>query len=535
MAQFLDIFSFLSVLFRGLTLALQSLVIGGIAFLLLALRTAPDAPAEALAATWAAARRLLFWSAIALAFIVAAYVFSDGAVLVASTELDWTTVAGASFARAGALSFAGAVLAAAIARSRSRFAAPLHFLACLTILSGSVLTSHAAARLDDRGFAILLTAIHQLACATWIGGLPYLWIASRRIPDAAAARTVSSRFSRLAQASVAALIAAGALMAVLYTGSWQALYGTSYGAMVLIKVALLAVLLLLGALNFRLVARMRSGDASALGFLRRFAEAEIGIGFTVILAAASLTSQPPAADLPGQWATVPQIVERIAPRWPSFRTPPVQALTPVPASPDAFLPVSSAPSRTEDDIAWSEYNHHWSGLVVLSIGLLAVLAGTGRARWARHWPLLFLGLAAFLLIRADAENWPLGPRGFWASFTVAEVAQHRLFVLLIVIFAVFEWSVRNGRLRAAWPAFIFPAVCAAGGALLLTHSHALNDLREEFLIELSHLPLAFFAVLAGWSRWLELRLPSPPRLIAARIWPPCFVAIGVILLLYREA
>ena len=46
-------------------------------------------------------------------------------------------------------------------------------------------------------------------------------------------------------------------------------------------------------------------------------------------------------------------------------------------------------------------------------GFLAVLERTGRAPWARHWPLLFIGLAAFLFARDDPEAWPFGPLGFW--------------------------------------------------------------------------------------------------------------------------
>ena len=108
---------------------------------------------------------------------------------------------------------------------------------------------------------------------------------------------------------------------------------------------------------------------------------------------------------------------------------------------------------------------------MFAIGLVALLAR--KYSWARLWPLLFLGLAVFLFIRSDSENWPLGPRGFWESFQVAEVAQHRVFVLLIIIFAVFESAVQTGRLSPQRAGLIFPCVCAAGGALLLTHSHSL--------------------------------------------------------------
>jgi copper resistance protein D len=77
---------------------------------------------------------------------------------------------------------------------------------------------------------------------------------------------------------------------------------------------------------------------------------------------------------------------------------------------------------------------------------------------------------------------------------------------------------------------------AVSGALLLTHSHALGNIKEEVLAELSHIPLAILAVAAAWSRWLELRLPSENRTrnTMVRLWPVCIVSIGAILLNYRE-
>ena len=54
---------------------------------------------------------------------------------------------------------------------------------------------------------------------------------------------------------------------------------------------------------------------------------------------------------------------------------------------------------------------------------------------------------------------------------------------------------------------VFPMVCALGGVLLLAHTHSLGNVKEELLAELSHIPLGLAAVLAGWTRWIELRLP----------------------------
>jgi putative copper resistance protein D len=191
--------------------------------------------------------------------------------------------------------------------------------------------------------------------------------------------------------------------------------------------------------------------------------------------------------------------------------------------------------RTDADRAWSEFNHHWAGIFVLVMGVLALVHATGRARWARHWPLVFLGLAGFLLVRNDPGAWPLGPLGFWESMRYPEVLQHRIFVLLVVAFGVFEWLVRTDRVRVHGAALVFPLLCAVGGGLLLTHSHAGLNLKEEYLIEVTHVPLGLLAMITGWARWLELRLPAPVGRLPGRIWPLAFTLIGLSLILYRES
>jgi putative copper resistance protein D len=146
---------------------------------------------------------------------------------------------------------------------------------------------------------------------------------------------------------------------------------------------------------------------------------------------------------------------------------------------------------------------------------------------------VFLGLAGFLFVRNDPRAWPLGPAGFWESFTLPDVLQHRAFVVLVVAFAVFEWMVRTGRLPARPWAYVFPLLCAVGGGLLLTHSHAMFNLKDEFLAEVTHAPLGILGAFAGWSRWLELRLPQAGPW-PAWTWRLCFTAVGVLLLFYRE-
>jgi putative copper resistance protein D len=253
-------------------------------------------------------------------------------------------------------------------------------------------------------------------------------------------------------------------------------------------------------------------------------EVEFGLGVTVLFAAASLTSLPPAVDVVKDRATLAEVATRFTPRLPALTSP---SITDMPVD-DRNAP------RTDADRAWSEYNHHFAGFFVLAMGLLAVFQA-GGARWARHWPLILLGLAAFLLIRNDPGSWPLGPQGFWEGFTYAEVFQHRIFVLLVVAFGFFEWAVRTGRLTSPGWALVFPLLCAIGAGLLLTHSHASLNLKDEYLVEVTHAPLGVLAMITGWGRWLELRLSRREGRIPSQIWPVAFTLIGVLLVFYRES
>jgi len=182
----------------------------------------------------------------------------------------------------------------------------------------------------------------------------------------------------------------------------------------------------------------------------------------------------------------------------------------------------------------SESNHHWMGVVVLAMGLLALLARTGKAPWAEYWPLLLIGIAVFIVLFADTECWPVGWKSVGACFADPEVFQHRLAALVCVGFAVFELRVRKQKKENDPWAMVFPLMCALGGAVLLTHQHAIKNVKETSLVELSHVPMGVLAVFAGWARWLELRLPEETRAIPSWIWPACFVLIGAALMNYRE-
>ena len=543
-----DLFGFLSIILHGFTIIAQSVALGGVLFLVLVARpfaALPEGPG-----IMAATARLAGWSAVGLLGCEALGLFLQGAVLVETVDLSPAEVLGAEFALASLVK-ASAAMTIAVALLWRGAGAPAWLLlgAGLVALAAATLTTHAAARMEGRSPLLAAEALHQLGAAIWIGGIPAFVMALGRIHDGIGWRLVAARFSRMSMLGVGCILVSGVAMSLAYIGSVEAFYGTAFGVMVGAKISLFAVLLLLGLGNFLVVRRLREDPGASVVRMKRFAEVEIGIGFSVFFAAASLTSVPPAVDLTQDRVSFAEIVERNTPVWPRLSSPDRDALMlprmqarldaeaaarDAPAE-AAYTPGSGVvPPRNAGDIAWSEYNHHWAGLFVAAIGLLALVNQAG-ARWARHWPLLFLGLAAFLFLRSDPEVWPLGPIGFWTSLRDVEVLQHKFFVALTVIFALFEWRVRAGGLAGTWAAYVFPLLTAVGGAALLTHTHAIANVREQLLIELTHTPLALLGIFAGWARWLELRLDGRGARWAGWTWPVCFVLIGFVLLSYREA
>lgn len=545
----------LDVMLRGLGLVALSAAVGGMTYALWGLR--PLSPLSPLGA--AAVRRAL------------GLVAAGGVVLAASRALllliihpwalaDWrgqwpvAAFLATDFGRAGLVSIGLSLgLAVAVARLRSRASSrrgwiAASLLAALLLANGAWL-AHAVSRLTGREPLMAVTVLHQLGAAVWVGGLIHLvgfWGLWRRAPAGDALGPVLlARFSALAFPAIGLVLGPGLALSWSYIGDGYGLIGTGYGIMVLTKGALLLAALTLGGLNFLLVRQWARGraDGAPAGAVGAFVEVEVGLGMTILLAAASLTSLPPAVDVVADRAMPAEVAVRFAPKVPRLVSPPVGQLLAVAAPIEDTLS-----TRQPEEYAWSEYNHHMAGLFVSAMGLLAVLERTGRARWARHWPLGFLGLAAFLFVRNDPRAWPLGPAGFWESMVLPDVLQHRLVVLVVVGLGVFEWLVRVGRLsRPGWR-LVFPVLCAVGGALLLTHSHAMFNLKSEFLAEVSHAPMGILAVFMGWGRWLELRLPEAHNLgpggarsgpgegqrLAGWVWAVSMVLIGAILLFYRE-
>jgi putative copper resistance protein D len=523
--------TFVGVVLQGASLVAQSVLLGSAAFVLLVLApldTLRGNSAGDAADAWRAARRVVRAAAIATCVLAAATVLVTATLLAISLNAPIADVAGARFVVAGAITALAAIAMGFAMPAAPSGLAPMRIVwsvggAC--VLAAALADTHAAARLGDSTLLLMATGAHEAGAALWLGGLPCFWLALRG-EDARHAAAIGTRFSAIAASGVALIVASAVTFALLYIGSLDATYGTAYGAMDATKSALLAMLLALGFANRRAVRRMAS-DARAVVRVRRFVEVEMGLGIAVLMAAASITSTAPSVDVAAaDRVSRAEVIERFTPAWPRLAGSPARAV--------GMSNGDAEATRNADDRAWSEYNHHWAGLLVTLMGALALAQRTGRARWAAHWPLLFLVLAAFLLLRADPEVWPLGPLGPVESLRDPEVVQHRAFVAVIMAFGIFEWRVRTGRIVSRALASVLPVVMAAGGTLLLTHSHAVDNPREALLIELSHLPIAVLGIVAAGARWLEIAAPREEGRWAGWIWPAAFVLVGGLLLDYRE-
>jgi copper transport protein len=164
-----------------------------------------------------------------------------------------------------------------------------------------------AAQTAPRGLSLMLDWLHLASGSIWIGGLIGLLMLWWRLPPqrrVAGLIVCVPRFSNVAFVSVLVLLASGIGATVLHLPLLAALWQTSYGKVILIKIGLLALASLLAAGNLLrskprlLAARQNSGfGGPAARLLRRLVSGETVIVSSAILAAAVLSSlaPPPAA------------------------------------------------------------------------------------------------------------------------------------------------------------------------------------------------------------------------------------------------
>jgi copper transport protein len=179
--------------------------------------------------------------------------------------------------------------------------------AAVLILPG---TSGHAGQTSPRGLSLLLDWLHLVSGSVWLGGLVGLlvvWASLSSGNRVAGLAVTVPRFSNVAFVSVLLLIATGTGATIIHLPILAALWQTSWGKAILVKIGLLLAAMVLAAFNLlrtkpHLVAapdRPELGPRAA-SMLRRLVTGEAVIVACAVLAAAVLTSFAPPAKALGQ-------------------------------------------------------------------------------------------------------------------------------------------------------------------------------------------------------------------------------------------
>lgn len=204
------------------------------------------------------------------------------------TPAPWVAALGTSFGPSVALCMVSAVLALAVRRRALLAWGALGVLAVAYAAAG-----HAGAA-DPRWLMRPLVLIHVAALVFWVGALIPLVLALRRGDGAATLR----RFSGLIPGVVAVLLVSGVGLALVQLGRDPAAWWAPYGYILAAKLALLAAMFALAAVNrWRLTDPVLAGDPAATGRLTRAIRAELVLALVILGLTAGWRFTPPPRAL----------------------------------------------------------------------------------------------------------------------------------------------------------------------------------------------------------------------------------------------
>jgi copper transport protein len=170
----------------------------------------------------------------------------------------------------------------------------------LLVAASFALSGHAATS-GPAWIARPALVLHALCAAYWVGSFAPLLVALRRLPREGTLLLLRA-FSAGAVVAVACLLLAGVVLAALQVRTPAALVTTDYGRLLLLKLALVVLLLGLGALNrLVLTPALERQDQAVIG-LRRTIGVELALAAGVVAVTAGLGSVPPPRALAEQAA-----------------------------------------------------------------------------------------------------------------------------------------------------------------------------------------------------------------------------------------
>jgi putative copper export protein len=175
-----------------------------------------------------------------------------------------------------------------------RWSAALIVGALLSVTPG--LAGHAMTDTTQPALSIALDAIHVAAASAWLGTLFVLALTAILPRKSAPGDLLAlvTAFSPVALISATTLALTGLYASVIHVGSWSAVFGSTYGRTLCVKLLLVGAVAAVGAYNWRWATpKLIAGHQHAL---RNSARAELTFGALVLLATAILV----ATSLPGE-------------------------------------------------------------------------------------------------------------------------------------------------------------------------------------------------------------------------------------------
>ena len=173
----------------------------------------------------------------------------------------------------------------------------------LVIAVTFALSGHAASSEALQPLAVIADALHASAAGAWVGGIAVLVLvllpSSRRTAEPVRGDMLATaiiRFSNVSLIAVALIIVTGTFAAWLHVGSVSALFNSSYGRTLGVKLLVLIPMLLAGLVNWRWITPRLRADQRAAVDLTRSVRIELVFGLLVLLLTAILVATPTPAE-----------------------------------------------------------------------------------------------------------------------------------------------------------------------------------------------------------------------------------------------
>ncbi|MBS0232226.1 MAG: copper homeostasis membrane protein CopD [Proteobacteria bacterium] len=253
----------------------------------------------------------IFWTSLAITFasglgwfLAIAASIGDASLPVAISDgtaamLLTTTQFGIAWL-ARSLTGVGLAICELATESTNAFVKLLRAALAVALVGGLAFAGHAGSEPGLRGDIHLAADIlHLTAASLWLGGLlPYaVCLATlRKDTSSHSIRSIcdiTENFSNGAMAAVLLIVATGIINAVNLVGSVELLFSSSYGRLLLLKLAVFFAMMVIAATNRFVLTPLLSGR-KAIAVIQRNAFIEAALGVVVIAIVAILGTMAPA-------------------------------------------------------------------------------------------------------------------------------------------------------------------------------------------------------------------------------------------------